>query len=194
MGYNSLGNIFFFGIGMYISAVVQVGLYYDVGEYTSAYGAVKVEFTNAQYFTGLTLGIIAAAIGSVLFAMFLSSFLFGLRGPYFAIGTLGVALAGGELIASWNGLVRGQAYQYLCFRVHRKAEATCFTSCVLRRRSRRSCFCAGSTQHGSGWRLMLFVMTKKKPKPWAYTPNGIKQLPGRSPHSSWESRARCLAT
>ena len=36
MGYNSLGNIFFFGAGMYASAVVQIGLYYDVGMYTSA--------------------------------------------------------------------------------------------------------------------------------------------------------------
>jgi len=35
MGYNSLGNIFFFGAGMYTSAVVQIGLFYDVGMYTS---------------------------------------------------------------------------------------------------------------------------------------------------------------
>ena len=35
MGYNSLGNIFFFGAGMYICAVVQIGLFYDVGMYTS---------------------------------------------------------------------------------------------------------------------------------------------------------------
>jgi ABC-type branched-subunit amino acid transport system permease subunit len=31
MGYNSLGNIVFFGAGMYICAVVQIGLFYDVG-------------------------------------------------------------------------------------------------------------------------------------------------------------------
>lgn len=41
MGYNSLGNIFFFGAGMYISAIVQVGLVYDVGVYTSAAGRVR---------------------------------------------------------------------------------------------------------------------------------------------------------
>ena len=35
MGYNSLGNIFFFGAGMYVSAIVQIGLFYDVGMYTS---------------------------------------------------------------------------------------------------------------------------------------------------------------
>ena len=31
MGYNSLGNIFFFGTGMYICAITQVGMFYDVG-------------------------------------------------------------------------------------------------------------------------------------------------------------------
>ena len=36
MGYNSLGNIFFFGAGMYVSAVVQIGLFYDVGMYTAS--------------------------------------------------------------------------------------------------------------------------------------------------------------
>ena len=102
MGYNSLGNIFFFGIGMYICAVVQVGLYYDVAEYTSAYGAIVVDISAPQYFRGLFLGIIAAAVGSALFAIVLSWILFGLRGPYFAIGTLGVALAAGELIGAWE--------------------------------------------------------------------------------------------
>ncbi|MEM6945769.1 MAG: branched-chain amino acid ABC transporter permease, partial [Pseudomonadota bacterium] len=28
MGYNSLGNIFFFGFGMYVSAVCQIGIVY----------------------------------------------------------------------------------------------------------------------------------------------------------------------
>ena len=38
MGYNSLGNIFFFGAGMYICTVTQVGLFTDVGVYTSSTG------------------------------------------------------------------------------------------------------------------------------------------------------------
>lgn len=102
MGYNSLGNIVFFGLGMYISAVVQIGLHYDVAEYTSAYGAIKVEFTDQQYLTGMLLGTIVAAVGSVLAAIVLSWVLFGLRGPYFAIGTLGVALSAGELFGAWE--------------------------------------------------------------------------------------------
>src|SRR5271167_1739904 len=64
MGYNSLGNILFFGAGMYICAVAQIGLYYNVAEYTAASGAVKVDFTMQQYLTGLAVGIVAAAVGS----------------------------------------------------------------------------------------------------------------------------------
>jgi len=102
MGYNSLGNIFFFGAGMYVCTVVQIGLYYDVGAYTSAYGAVKVDFTPHEYFTGLALGLAAAAVSSAIFAVIFGWVVFGLRGPYFAIGTLGVALAAGELAGAWD--------------------------------------------------------------------------------------------
>ena len=50
MGYNSLGNIFFFGAGMYVSAVVQIGLFYDVGMYTSAARTTHIVFTNGAIF------------------------------------------------------------------------------------------------------------------------------------------------
>lgn len=102
MGYNSLGNIFFFGAGMYISAVTQVGLFYDVGIYTAAHGAGNIQFTDAQYFIGLATGILFAAVGSSFLAAILGWTVFGLRGPYFAIGTLGIALAAGELIGAWE--------------------------------------------------------------------------------------------
>ncbi len=131
MGYNSLGNILFFGAGMYISAVVQIGVVYDVAEYTASFGAIKIEFTDAQYFTGLFLGIGAAAIGAVVCALIIGLAVFGLRGPYFAIGTLGIALAAAELIAGWDYVgggggismpvfpgdpdVRSLFFYYMCF-------------------------------------------------------------------------------
>src|SRR5262245_24173685 len=102
MGYNSLGNIFFFGIGMYTSAVVQIGLFYDVGMYTAGARTTHIAFTNAQYFSGFALGIVAAGIAAAVLAWATSWIVFGLRGPYFAIGTLGVAVAAAELIASWE--------------------------------------------------------------------------------------------
>ena len=101
MGYNSLGNVFFFGIGMYTCMIVQVGLFYDVGAYTAHSGAVNVDFTRTQYFVGLTLGLAAAAALATLFALVFGQLLLGLRGPYFAIGTLGVALSAGELFGAW---------------------------------------------------------------------------------------------
>ncbi len=102
MGYNSLGNILFFGLGMYICAVTQIGLVYNIGEYTAATGAIKIDFTQRQYYEGLAFGIALAAIGPVIVAAVLSWVLFGLRGPYFAIGTLGVAIAAAELTNAWN--------------------------------------------------------------------------------------------
>ena len=102
MGYNSLGNIFFFGAGMYICAVVQIGLYYDVGMYTSGARTTHIVFTNAQYFTGFALGTLAGGVGAAVLAVAAGFILFGLRGPYFAIGTLGLAIAAAELISSWE--------------------------------------------------------------------------------------------
>ncbi|MEL6477855.1 MAG: branched-chain amino acid ABC transporter permease [Pseudomonadota bacterium] len=102
MGYNSLGNIFFFGFGMYVSAVVQIGIVYDVGEYTSAFGGGITDFTPTQYYMGIGLGLLAAGILSAISAYILGWVLIGLRGPYFAIGTLGVAIAAGELFGAWD--------------------------------------------------------------------------------------------
>ena len=50
MGYNSLGNIFFYGTGMYVAAVIAIGMVYDVGAYTDASGGGIFKFTDAQYF------------------------------------------------------------------------------------------------------------------------------------------------
>ena len=102
MGYNSLGNIFFFGFGMYVSAVVQIAVAYDVGEYTSAYGGGVTDFTASQYYTGIVLGFIAAGVLSAISAVILGWVVIGLRGPYFAIGTLGIAIAAGELVGAWD--------------------------------------------------------------------------------------------
>lgn len=102
MGYNSLGNITFFGLGMYASAVVQIGLVYDVMEYTASFGAIKVDFTDTQYWTGLMLGIGFGGVVAAVFALVVGPFMLGLRGPYFAIGTLGLAVAVAELVSGWR--------------------------------------------------------------------------------------------
>ncbi|MEM7057523.1 MAG: branched-chain amino acid ABC transporter permease [Pseudomonadota bacterium] len=108
MGYNSLGNIFFFGLGMYMSAIFQVSVAHDLGEYTYAGGINVFEFTSVQYFTGLAIGLIAAPVICAILAIPLGWVLFGLRGPYFAIGTLGVAIAAGEMFGTWEWIGAGQ--------------------------------------------------------------------------------------
>ena len=100
MGYNSLGNIAFFGVGMYVSAIVQISMFYDVASYTSAFGEILPQFTTTQYFAGIYLGILAGGIAAAIFSFCLGFIVFGLRGPYFAIGTLGVAIAAGQLAAT----------------------------------------------------------------------------------------------
>jgi len=102
MGYNSFGNIVFFGIGMYATTVVQIALYHDVAEYTAAAGVLTIEFTRAQYLTGLFVGLAVAPILAVAAAALLGSGILGLRGQYFAIATLGLGIAGGELAAGWS--------------------------------------------------------------------------------------------
>lgn len=62
MGYNSLGNIFSYGTGMYVAAVITISLAYPVGEYTSDAGGDITKFTDAQYFGGMALGIVGAGI------------------------------------------------------------------------------------------------------------------------------------
>lgn len=110
MGYNSFGNIFYFGAGMYITAVVQRDLYYDVDEYTELAGTIDM-LTNEQYLTGLFLGLGASGIFAVVMAVVLGSAIMGLRGHYFAICTLGLGIAAGEIaggidyIGAGSGLV-----------------------------------------------------------------------------------------
>ena len=108
MGYNSLGNIFFYGTGMYVAAVISIGLVYDVGEYTGAAGGGKYDFTNEQYIIGFILGSLGAGVFCAISAFVLGYVLFGLRGPYFAIGTLGTAIAAGELVSNWDWVGGGQ--------------------------------------------------------------------------------------
>ena len=108
MGYNSLGNIFFYGTGMYVAAVICIALQFDVGVYTDASRSEIMKFTTAEYFTGAALGILGAGIFCAVTAVIIGYLTFGLRGPYFAIGTLGVAIAAGELVSNWDWIGGGQ--------------------------------------------------------------------------------------
>ena len=142
MGYNSLGNIFFFGAGMYTCAVVQIGLYYDVGMYTSGARTTHIAFTTAQYFTGFAIGIVAAGVMAAILAVVTSWVVFGLRGPYFAIGTLGVAVAGAELVASWQWVGAASGVSMPVFPGPPQTQKLFFYFLLLRTCLRRTAFSA----------------------------------------------------
>ena len=83
MGYNSFGNVFFFGLGVYACALVQrdSGLAY--------YPAL---------FIGTALGGFVAALG----ALVLGPAILGIRGHYFAIATLGLSIVAADLASAWE--------------------------------------------------------------------------------------------
>jgi branched-chain amino acid transport system permease protein len=81
MGYNSFGNVVFFGFGMYVCAVLQ-------------------RDSGLAYFHAMFLGMGLGALASVAIAAILGPAMLGLRGPYFAIGTLGLGVAAADLAAA----------------------------------------------------------------------------------------------
>lgn len=88
MGYNSFGNILFFGIGMYACALIQ-------------------HHSGLDYFSALFLGMLAGAGLAVLVAATLGWGILGLRGHYFAIGTLGLGIAAAEFASGWDYIGAG---------------------------------------------------------------------------------------
>ncbi|NOZ10003.1 MAG: branched-chain amino acid ABC transporter permease [Gammaproteobacteria bacterium] len=88
MGYNSFGNVLFVGVGMYACAVVQR----DMG---------------LDYFSSLFIGVLVAGGLAVALALVVGNALLDLRGHYFAIGTLGLGVAAGEIAGGWDFIGAG---------------------------------------------------------------------------------------
>lgn len=110
MGYNSFGNIVFFGTGMYVTAVIQRDMFFTVDEYETMAGALDV-ISRSDYFTGLVIGLAASVVICVVLAAILGAGILKLRGHYFAICTLGLGIAAAEIaggidyIGAGSGLV-----------------------------------------------------------------------------------------
>ena len=68
MGYNSFGNILFYGLGMYLCASVQVGMFFPLAEWTESGGEKTFVHTPAQFFQGMAVGLVVAAIVPTIIA------------------------------------------------------------------------------------------------------------------------------
>lgn len=133
MGYNSFGNILFFGIGMYVTAIVQRDLFFDANEFVEIAGSEESLLSPAEYLTGLGLGMGASVIVCLAIAIVLGAGILGMRGHYFAICTLGLGIAAGEIfsgisyVGAGSGLVtpvfpeamgnRSTFYYYMFFAI-----------------------------------------------------------------------------
>ena len=134
MGYNTFGNILFFGVGMYLCASVQIGMFFPLAEWTEAGGEKTFVHTPPQYFQGIVFGLLLAGIIPAIIAALIGYGILGLRGHYFAICTLGLGIAAGEiaggieLIGAGQGMttppwpkniggteLRSQFFYYICF-------------------------------------------------------------------------------
>ncbi len=104
MGYNSFGNVLFFGVGMYASAVVQRARFFDVDRLAEVAGS---GLEPVRYLGGLALGVAVAALVAVALAVLLGGSILRLRGHYFAVGTLGVGVAAGEIVSGIDWLGAG---------------------------------------------------------------------------------------
>ena len=62
MGYNSFGNILFYGLGMYLCASVQVGMFFPLAEWTESGGEKTFVHTPAQFFQGMAFGLMIAKL------------------------------------------------------------------------------------------------------------------------------------
>ena len=110
MGYNSFGNILFYGLGMYICASVQVGMFFPLAEWTESGGEKTFVHTPAQFFQGFGVGLAFAAIVPAIVAGLIGYSILGLRGHYFAICTLGLGVAAGEISGGIEIIGAGQGF------------------------------------------------------------------------------------
>ncbi len=95
MGYNSFGNILFYGLGMYLCASVQLGMFFPLAEWTESGGEKTFVHTPAQFFQGFGVGLAVAAIVPTIVAGLIGYSILGLSGHYFAICTLILGVAAG---------------------------------------------------------------------------------------------------
>ncbi len=88
MGYNSFGNVIFFGLGAYATCVVQ-------------------RASHLGYLPTLALGMALSAAVAVAAAALLGPLILAMRGHYFSIATLGLGVAAADLFAGWDWVGAG---------------------------------------------------------------------------------------
>jgi len=116
MGYNSFGNILFFGVGMYLLAAAQVWSGgYSLLVYNSAKGGNIASFglDPQTFMASLLLGLLAVAAINFVLGLVVGSQLLKMRGHYFAVGTLALGVAAGEFAGTMESLGAGSGMTFI---------------------------------------------------------------------------------
>jgi len=116
MGYNSFGNILFFGVGMYMVASTQViSGGFSLLEYNSAKGGniASYSMTAPTFVIALIGGLLLAAVVNFFIGLIVGSQLLQMRGHYFAVGTLGLGVAAGEFAGTFDSLGGGSGMNFV---------------------------------------------------------------------------------
>lgn len=116
MGYNSFGNILFFGIGMYLVATIQVWAGgFTLAVYNAAEGGNLASFAvdMPTFVASLMIGLLIVAVVNFFLGLILGSQLLKMRGHYFAIGTLGLGVAAGEFAGTMDILGAGSGMNFI---------------------------------------------------------------------------------
>ncbi len=88
MGYNSFGNVVFFGLGCYATSLLQ-------------------RASHLPYLPTLAAGMALSAAIAVAAAALLGPLLLSMRGHYVSIATLGLGVAAADLFAGWDWVGAG---------------------------------------------------------------------------------------
>jgi branched-chain amino acid transport system permease protein len=88
MGYNSFGNVIFFGLGAYTTSLLQ-------------------RASSLPYLPTLAAGMALSALVAVAAAALLGPLMLSMRGHYFSIATLGLGVAAADLFSAWDWVGAG---------------------------------------------------------------------------------------
>ena len=87
MGYNTFGNILFFGVGMYVASSTQIAMFFSLAEWTDAGGEKTFVHTVPQFFQGFGVGILLAGIIPTIIAGVIGYGILGLSTQVVALTT-----------------------------------------------------------------------------------------------------------
>lgn len=116
MGYNSFGNILFFGVGMYLLASIEVWSGgFTLTAYNAAQGGNLQSFVVSMptYLVAFFVGLLIIGMVNFLLGLIVGSQLLKMRGHYFAIGTLGLGVAAGEFAGTMGVLGAGSGMNFI---------------------------------------------------------------------------------